>query len=202
MTSLANAPWGATNATVEYYSASTGELVNLNIGNKYQANTEINWEHIPNENKVTKINANAFSGCTNLALTSLPENITKIENYAFNGCTNLKIEKIPEGITEIGAEVFAVCKSIERLEIPNSGNIKYGYQPFRACTGLKEVILGGIGKPAQDVTTKLFYTCNQKDLTIKIYVEDGVTSLANAPWGATNAKVEYYSATTGELISN
>ena len=202
VTSLANAPWGATNATVEYYSASTRELVNLNIGNKYQANTEINWEHIPNEDKVTKINANAFSGCTNLALTSLPENITKIENYAFNGCTNLKIEKIPEGITEIGAEVFAVCKSIERLEIPNSGNIKYGYQPFRACTGLKEVILGGIGKPAQDVTTKLFYTCNQKDLTIKIYVEDGVTSLANAPWGATNAKVEYYSATTGELISN
>ena len=34
------------------------------------------------------------------------------------------------------------------------------------------------------------------------YVEDGKTSLANAPWGATNAKVEYYSATTGELISN
>ena len=201
VTNLAKEPWGATSATIEYYSSTTGELVNLVLGREYQGNTEINWTEIPNADKVTKIRENAFNGCTNLSITSLPNNIKSIEGSTFRDCANIKIEKIPEGVTSIGAYAFYKCTSIERLEIPNAGNTSYGYQPFAFCTGLKEVILGEIGKPVSDFGT-IFAACQQKNLTIKVYVEDGKTSLANAPWGATNAKVEYYSATTGELISN
>ena len=201
VTSLAKEPWGATSATIEYYSSTTGELVNLVLGREYQGNTEINWTEIPNADKVTKIRGDAFNGCTNLSITSLPNNIKSIEGSTFRDCANIKIEKIPEGVTLIGPYAFYKCTSIERLEIPNAGNTSYGYQPFALCTGLKEVILGEIGKPVSDFGT-IFAACQQKNLTIKVYVEDGVTSLANAPWGATNAKVEYYSATTGELISN
>ena len=202
VTNLAKEPWGATSATIEYYSSTTGELVNLVLGREYQGNTEINWTEIPNADKVTKIRENAFNGCTNLSITSLPNNIKSIEGSTFRDCANIKIEKIPEGVTSIGAYAFYKCTSIERLEIPNAGNTSYGYQAFALCTGLKEVVLGGIEKPAKEFGTTTFAACQQNDLTIKVYVEDGKTSLANAPWGATNAKVEYYSATTGELISN
>ena len=202
VTSLANEPWGATSATIEYYSSTTGELVNLILGRKYQGNAEINWTEIPNADKVTKIRENAFNGCTNLAITSLPNNIKSIEGSTFRDCANIKIEKIPEGVTSIGPYAFYKCTSIERLEIPNADNTSYGYHPFENCTGLKEVVLGGKGKPVSNIGAGVFYGCTQKDMTIKVYVEDGVTNLANAPWGATNATVEYYSATTGELISN
>ena len=201
-TSLANQPWGATYATVEYYDATTGELVNMKIGRKYQGNTEIDWTEIPNAGKVTEIMNYAFSNCTKLALTSLPENITTIDVGTFQGCTNLKIEKIAERVTTIGSNAFTGCTSLERLEIPNAGNTTYGWQPFTNCTGLKEVIMGGINKPVSTITpANIFNGCTHKELTIKIYVESGTTSLANQPWGATYATVEYYDATTGELVN-
>ena len=200
VTSLAGAPWGATKATIEYYSAKTGELVNLIIGNKYQGNQEIDWTEIPNADKITKINPSAFKDCYNLALTSLPSKITKIENNAFTSCKNLKIDKIPEEITQIGYEAFGWCTSIKRLEIPNAGNINFANSSFAVCKGLEEVILGKVGKPVKKLNSQMFGGCNQNNLTIKVYVEDEITSLAGAPWGATKAIIEYYSATTGEKI--
>ena len=201
-TSIANMPWGATNPTVEYYDATTGELVNLRIGGgKYKGNTEINWTKIPNEEKITEIGSGAFTNCTNLALTSLPEKITSIQGSTFNGCTNLKIEKIPEGVTLIEAYAFKGCTSLTRIEIPNAGNITYGHQPFEKCTGLQEIVLGGIGKPVTTgLSSNIFSGCTQTGLVMKIYVESGTTSIAGAPFGATRATVEYYDATTGELI--
>ena len=201
VTSLAGAPWGATKATIEYYSAKTGELVNLIIGNKYQGNQEIDWTEIPNADKITKINPSAFKDCYNLALTSLPSKITKIENNAFTSCKNLKIDKIPEEITQIGYEAFGWCTSIKRLEIPNAGNTNFANSSFVVCKGLEEVILGKVGKPVKKLNSQMFDGCNQNNLTIKVYVEDEVTSLAGAPWGATKATIEYYSAKTGELVN-
>ena len=43
--------------------------------------------------------------------------------------------------------------------------------------------------------------CYQSNLIIKIYVPSGTTSLENEPWGATNATIEYYDATTGNKIN-
>ena len=204
-TSIANMPWGATNATVEYYDATTGELVNVRIGQKYKGDTEINWTEIPNEDKVTEIIGSAFTNCTNLALTKLPENITAINGSTFSGCTSLKIKKIPEGVTTIGPSAFKGCTSLTRLEIPNAGSITYQYTPFINCTGLQEIVLGGIGKPVSSLPGTwpdlIFSGCTQTGLTIKIYVESGTTGIEGAPFGATNATVEYYDATTGEQIS-
>ena len=42
--------------------------------------------------------------------------------------------------------------------------------------------------------------CNNDKLVIKVYVKDGITELGGAPWGAKNATVKYYNATTGEEV--
>ena len=226
-------PWGATNATIEYYSATTGELVNVIWGTKYSENTEINWTELPNADKITVIRANAFDGCENLALTNLPSNIKIIEKEAFKNCKKISINKIPSTCTKIDIGAFNGCESIINLDA-NTTNTLYIYGPDKAtdntfncknlktinfsnvdlrqnggwnynifgnCTSLESATLGSIGHPVTYLQNRTFGYCTQKNLTIKIYVKDGVTSLGNKePWGATNATIEYYSATTGEKI--
>jgi len=223
-TSLANAPWGATNARIEFYNASNGELVNLIWGANYKGNTSINWTRLPDEDKITSIVANAFNSCTNLALTSLPEGLTNIGTSAFQGCTSLAIAEIPEGVTVINQGTFANCTSLQEINLNNVETIKYDgtgcfmsctnlkkvYAPkmkklggwaFGRCTSLEEVELGSMGNPVQSIAGSAFGNCTQSNLTIKVYIADGETSLANAPWGATNATIEYYNATTGAKIN-
>ena len=226
-------PWGAKNATIEYYSATTGELVNVIWGTKYSGNTEINWTELPNADKITVIRANAFDGCENLALTNLPSNIKIIEKEAFKNCKKISINKIPSTCTKIDIGAFNGCESIINLDA-NTTNTLYIYGPDKAtdntfncknlktinfsnvdlrqnggwnynifgnCTSLESATLGSIGHPVTYLQNRTFGYCTQKNLTIKIYVADGVTSLGNKePWGATNATIEYYSATTGEKI--
>ena len=46
-----------------------------------------------------------------------------------------------------------------------------------------------------------FTGCTQNNLTIKMYIQTNTTSLAGQPWGATNATIEYYDATSGAKIN-
>jgi len=173
---------------------------------------------------ITQIGANAFNSCTNLALTSLPEGLTNIGTSAFQGCTSLAIAEIPEGVTVINQGTFANCTSLQEINLNNVETIKYDgtgcfmsctnlkkvYAPkmkklggwaFGRCTSLEEVELGSMGNPVQSIAGSAFGNCTQSNLTIKVYIADGETSLANAPWGATNATIEYYNATTGAKIN-
>ena len=222
-TNLAYEPWGATNATIEYYDAATGELVNVIWGQKYKGDTEINWTELPNANKITKISAGAFEGCTSLALTQLPNNLISIGNNAFYGCTSLVKLELPESLTTIGEYAFRNCSNLEEvnasgnncitvssrafhtntgLKKVNLPNVKFqGNAYFSTCTGLQEVTFGSIGHPITTLPWDTFYNCTQTGLTIKIYVASGTTSLANQPWGATKATIEYYDSTTGERIN-
>ena len=63
-TALEVQPWQATRARIEYYNATTGELVNLIWGSNYKGNTSINWTELPNANVITEITSYAFDGCT------------------------------------------------------------------------------------------------------------------------------------------
>ena len=223
-----NSPWGATNATIEYYSAVTGELVNVIWGTKYSGNKDINWTELPNADKITVIRANAFDGCENLALTSLPSNIKTIGKEAFKNCKKIAINQIPPTCKTISAGAFNGCESITSVTANTTNtvqvladspfgckNLKNAYFSnvsirheltggwngtiFNECTSLESITLGSVGHPVEGLQARTFRNCTQKDFTIKIYVKDGVTSLGG-PWGATNATIEYYSATTGEKI--
>lgn len=112
--------------------------------------------------KLKNIGIMAFASCTNLALTALPENMSGyIANQAFQYCTNLKITHIPAGVTELRGYCFQGCTGLTSITFKGKPT-SIAYNAFRDCTNLKE---------------------------IKVPWADG--EIAEAPWGATNAKVTY-----------
>ena len=112
-------------------------------------------------NGITSIGSYAFAYCTNLALTSLPESLTSIDNYAFNNCTNLALTSLPENLTSIGNYAFHGCTSLTSLTFKGTPT-SISVDAFRYCNNLK---------------------------TINVPWAEG--AVANAPWGATNATINY-----------
>ena len=103
-----------------------------------------------------------FYGCTNLALTSLPAGITIIGMDAFHNCTNLALTSFPAGITIINNNAF------------------------NGCTGLTSITFEGT--PTEKIASNAFKGCT--NLTI-INVPWAEGAIAYAPWGATNATINY-----------
>ena len=109
----------------------------------------------------TAIRHNAFQNCPNLALTSLPSGLTSIRDNAFNLCPNLALTSLPSGLTSLG------------------------YGAFRNCTGLTSITFQG--KPSSIASSSFNGCTNLK--TINVPWASG--EVANAPWGATNATINY-----------
>jgi hypothetical protein len=98
---------------------------------------------------------------TNICLTSLPENLTQISQRAFNGCTDLAITSIPASVTHINLEAFCYCKDLTTITFEGTPKLIAG-SAFQDCTNLT---------------------------TINVPWAEG--AVANAPWGATNATINY-----------
>ena len=111
---------------------------------------------------ITSIGANTFYGCTKLALTSLPSGITSIGNYTFRGCTKLALTSLPSGITSIGSNTFQGCTSLTTLTF--------------------------LGTPSGSIDSTAFTGCTNL-LTINVPWASGAKT--GAPWGATNATINY-----------
>lgn len=109
----------------------------------------------------TRIRNFAFYRCSKLALTSLPSGLTRINERAFYGCTKLALTSFPSGITNIASYAF------------------YG------CTSLVSITFEG--KPTT-ITSTAFNGCTNLT-TINVPWAEG--EVANAPWGATNATINY-----------
>ena len=109
----------------------------------------------------TKIRRYAFYDCTLLALTSLPSDITSIGDYAFNGCSHLALTSLPSGITNIGKSAF------------------------NKCTGLTSITFEGT---PTSINSSSFSNCSNLT-TINVPWSEGAVS--GAPWGATNATINY-----------
>ena len=83
----------------------------------------------------TSIRSNAFSGCTSLALTHLPDTVTFIPYGAFAGCTSLALTHLPDTIRFIGPNAFAGCTSLALTHLPpNLTRIESS--AFEGCTSL------------------------------------------------------------------
>ena len=67
---------------------------------------------------------------------------------------------------------------------------------FAGCTGLTNITLGGVGNAMTSISATAFSGCTQAGLTINVYVDDpAAPSIASsAPWGATNAVINYLQA--------
>ena len=133
---------------------------------------------------LTSIGQYAFSNCTNLALTSLPSGLTSIGNYAFYNCTNLAFTSLPSGLTSIGNYAFYYCYKLALTSLP-SGLINIGDNAFYNCTNLKTLTFEGT---PSEIKSSAFYNCTNLT-TINVPWAEGAVS--GAPWGATNATINY-----------
>ena len=107
------------------------------------------------------IRDNLFYYCSSLALITLPSGITNIGNNAFEGCTNLALTTLPSGITNIGDYAFVECSSLVSLTFEGTPE-NIGASAFAGCNNLT---------------------------TINVPWAEG--AVANAPWGAENATINY-----------
>lgn len=69
----------------------------------------------------------SFSSCTNLTYINFPSTITKINDQAFYGCSSLITVVFNSGVN-IGHYAFLSCNKIEQLILPKETVL--GYEPF------------------------------------------------------------------------
>lgn len=134
---------------------------------------------------ITSIGEAAFNSCTNLKLTELPAGVSNaIGSYAFYNCSNLSLTELPAGITVINLYAFAGCTHLKLTELPTGITTIRG-SAFRNCTGLTELTFKGT--PSRIDADAFLYCTNLT--TINVPWAEG--AVANAPWGATNATINY-----------
>ena len=133
---------------------------------------------------LTSIGDDAFYNCTKLALTSLPSGITSIGNYAFYKCLKLALTSLPSGITSIGSSAFKECVGLALTSLP-SGITSIGSGAFDKCSSLTSITFEGT---PTTINSSAFSNCTHLT-TINVPWAEG--AVANAPWGATNATINY-----------
>ena len=133
---------------------------------------------------VTEIGTSAFYACSKLALTSLPSKLTSIGASAFYDCSKLALTSLPNGLKSLGIHTFQNCVNLAITRLPSSLKSISG-QAFNGCTGLTSITFeGGIASLPPNV----FLNCTNLT-TINVPWSEG--AVANAPWGATNATINY-----------
>ena len=133
---------------------------------------------------LTRIGNSAFSNYITLPLTALPDGVTYIDHMAFQNCRAITLTALPDGVTFIGNSVFSGCTNLALTSLPE-GVTSIGTQAFYCCTGLTELTFRGT---PTSIAANAFKGCTNL-LTINVPWAEG--AVANAPWGATNATINY-----------
>ena len=133
---------------------------------------------------LTSIGRYAFRECSNLAITELPPGLTSIGEYAFYQCSNLAITELPPGLTSIGVNTFRECSNLAITELP-PGLTSIGNYAFRGCSKLTKITF----KSTPDtIDASVFDSCWSLKVINVPWAEGAV---ANAPWGASSATINY-----------
>lgn len=131
---------------------------------------------------ITNIGSYAFYRCRNLSSVAIPNTVSMIDMDAFSE-TALTSIVIPSSVRYIGPQAFYGCSSLsnvvlsEGLENMSGSSIFYG------------TLLTTITLPST-LTNIDAYSLNCNTLTT-INVPWAEGEVANAPWGATNATINY-----------
>ena len=141
--------------------SKTGTTNTMTLDEMSNAIKNIQTGMITSDNRCTTIPDYLFYGCENLALTELPSGVTSIGDSAFQNCTNLALTELPSGVTSIGWDAFKDCTGLTSLTFKGTPNT-INSTAFDGCTNLT---------------------------TINVPWAEG--AVANAPWGATNATINY-----------
>lgn len=110
--------------------------------------------------------------------------VTELGAHCFYGLTALEQIDLPDGITTIGESSLAVLKKITSLRMPKSLKT-IGRNAISSCTKLTIVTFQ---TTPETIDSTAFSACDQ--LTI-INVPWSEGAVDYAPWGATNATINY-----------
>lgn len=104
---------------------------------------------------VIEIGYGAFEGDQNLISVTIPDSVTRIDSDAFYGCSSLENIIIPNSVIEIGSYAFSYCDSLISIILPNNlKEIKEGL--FSGCYKLEEITIPG---SVSKIGTYAFYSC-------------------------------------------
>lgn len=180
---------GATKPYVEETYDSSGNLISANMVGctnvrlyAFYESNYLSTVNIPDD--VKKILNYAFYNCRKLALTKLPSSVTSIGVNAFYKCRNITITNLPESLTEIRSGAFTDCEKITIDSIP-AGVEKIETAAFSTCLGLTTITFKGT---PLHIHSRTFIGCTNLT-TINVPWSEGTDS--GAPWGATNATINY-----------
>ena len=117
---------------------------------------------------------------------NLPEGVTEIDNYAlyYGGITSIVL---PQSLTKIGTYAFGMCSNLFNITFPQNLET-IGSSAFSNCS-LKTVTFKGT---PTSIASDAFFSCTNLK-TINVPWAEG--AVANAPWGATNATINYNTTT-------
>ena len=97
-----------------WYTSTDGEIVNPYYANRFGAtmvsNTYENGKGVIRcDSAITKIDVEAFMGCSRFASMSLPEGVWTINEDAFSGCSNLRKITLPKSLKCISYAAMRTC---------------------------------------------------------------------------------------------
>lgn len=126
---------------------------------------------------------NTYSGTVNIP-DSVPYNgkyypVTGIGYQAFKGCTNLNVVTIPEGVIMLMNECFAGCTSLRHITLPSTMYSIYN-NAFTGCTNLEWITC--LSKTARSCYTNNFDASTYANT--RLYVPQGSLSSyqSTSPW--------------------
>lgn len=95
----------------------------------------------------TRIDTDAFEGCSNIISVVIDCNVKEIGDYSFWNCNNLSSITLPSSVETIGYSAFESCSKLMSIIIPE--NVTYiGISAFRYCSSLKSITCYGTFHPS------------------------------------------------------
>lgn len=148
-----------------------GDIDGLNAGTITEVSTNL-----------TNLREYAFAKCPQLIKASIP-NVTFLPSHVLRDNPNLKTVEMPNA-TQMAYACFYGCTKLELMEMP-SGLTAIKGMTFMNCKGLKNITFKS---KLTTIDSDVFSGCTNL-LTINVPWGEG--EVANSPWGATNATINY-----------
>lgn len=161
--------------TIGSFCFSMSDLASINLPDTitsigYGAFDYTDLTSITFPKNITEVPGSYVSGCSKLVINSLPSHVTKIGSYSFNNCKAITEFTLHDKITHIDYYAFKDCVNLATFTFEGTPE-EIGY--FRSYAGDYR----GIFEGCTNLTT------------INVPWSEG--EVPNAPWGATNATVNY-----------
>lgn len=134
--------------------------------------------------ELSSIGSSAFRQCEGLKSVVIPDTVKFIGTSAFINCKSLENVTFSNQLATIAVRAFDGCVALENIIFPGSVN-KIDEYSFNGCKKLAAVTFNGT---PVSIHANAFASCTNTT-TINVPWAEG--AVANAPWGAVNATINY-----------